>query len=40
MSNTSDVKLKQNVGDPMSRNSGCDRTASFMASAASKISRA
>src|SRR3954447_8388101 len=40
MSNSSEVKLKQNVGDPRMRRSGCDRTAAFMRSAAEKISRA
>src|SRR6516165_8678763 len=38
MSNASLVKLKQNVGSPMIRNSECDRTAFCIANAVSKIS--
>src|SRR6516162_1354969 len=37
MSNSSLVKLKQNVGEPRMRSSGCDRTASCIANAVSKI---
>ena len=40
MSNSSEVKLKQNVGEPMIRSSGWLRTAAFIASAVSKIARA
>ena len=37
MSNSSEVKLKQNVGEPMMRSSGCVRTASCIFAAVAKI---
>ena len=40
MSNSSEVKLKQNVGVPMMRSSGCERTASCMVAAVAKIASA
>ena len=40
MSNSSEVKLKQNVGEPMMRSSGCERTASCIAAAVEKIASA
>src|ERR1700690_2188935 len=40
MSKSSLVKLKQNVGMPRMRSSGCERTASCILKAVSKIARA